>query len=61
MYDYPPRVIFELETVNFEPCTFQLGLTGMTKKVEFQFPLRVRKHSLNTPHGEFLASDYSLW
>ena len=33
-----------LNSVNSESCTFQLGLTGMTKEVDFQFPLRLIKH-----------------
>ena len=45
MYDYPPRIIFEMTPLtNAEPCNLKLGLTGMTKKIGFQVSLRDMKH-----------------
>ena len=56
LYDYPPRVIFEMiPSVNCEPCIFQLHLTGMTKDVDFQLPLRVAKHCIGKTCGKFAA------
>ena len=47
MYDYPPRFIFEMTPLeNAEPCTLQLGLTGMKKQIGFQVSLRDIKHTV---------------
>ena len=48
MYDYPPRVMFDMTppSENAEPCTLQLGLTGMDKTIDFQVPLRGTKHTV---------------
>ena len=60
LYDYPPRVIFQMtSSENSEPCVFQLGMTGMTKDIGFQFPLRTLKHCCNIEktRGMFAASN----
>ena len=47
MYDYPPRFTFVIKpTVNAEPSTCQLGVTGMTKDINFLFILRCRRNYL---------------
>ena len=42
-----------------KPCTLQLGLTGMNKAINFQFPLRETKHCVGEPRSEF-QSPYVL-
>ena len=56
LYDYPPRVIFQMTpSENSEPCTIQFGVTGMTKQIGFQFPLRGIKHCVGKTHGMFMV------
>ena len=62
LYDYPPRVIFQMTpTVNSQPCTFQLDVTGMTRDVDFQFPLRGTKHCVGKNRGRFAVSSTTVY
>ena len=59
LYDYPPRVLFDITpSENADSCTLQLGVTGMSKDVDFQVPLRARSGSLSTPQGDLTSFVY---
>ena len=61
LYDYPPRIIFEIKpTANSEPCTLLLRLTGMTKDIKFRLPLKGTKHSVPETRGESQSSLVAL-